>query len=76
MHYTCITCTAIDSVIKIAKKDYPQVYSEEYQYRVKKIQMSRFVSSELDSDSESHAEAESKSDAKLMTKSKPESDSE
>ena len=23
MHYTCITCMTIDSVMKIGKKDYP-----------------------------------------------------
>ena len=45
-------------------KNYLQIYLEECKYRVKKIQMSRFISTELESDSE----AESKSDAELMTK--------
>ena len=49
-------------------KNYPQVYLEECKYRVKKIQMSRLISTELESDSESDSEAESKSDAELMTK--------
>ena len=44
-------------------------------YRVKKIQMSRFISAKLESDSESDSEAESKSDPKLMAKLKSRSDS-
>ena len=46
-------------------------YLEECKYQIKKIQMSRFINTELDSDSES----DSKSDAKLMTKLKSDSDS-
>ena len=58
------------------QKNYPQVYLEECKYRVKKIQMSRFINPELESDSESDSEAESKSDTKLMAKLKSGSDSE
>ena len=47
MHYTCIACITINSVIKIGKKNYPQVYLEECNYRVKEIQMRRFISTEL-----------------------------
>ena len=36
MHYTYITCITIDSVLKIDKKNHPQVYLEECKYRVKK----------------------------------------
>ena len=35
------------------KKNHPQVYLEECKYRVKKIKMSRFINTELESDSES-----------------------
>ena len=72
MYYTCIACITIDSVMKIDKKNYPQVYLEEYKYKAKKIQMSRFISTELEpeSDSESDSEAESKSDTELMAKLK------
>ena len=58
VHYACIACITIDSVMKIEKKNYPQIYLEECKYKVKKIQMSRFINAELQSDSES----ESKSD--------------
>ena len=78
MHCTYIDCITIDSVMKIDKKNYPQVYLEECKYRVKKIQMSRFISTELDSnsDSESDLEAETKSETELMAKLKSSSDSE
>ena len=76
MHYTCITCITIDSVMKMDKKNHPQVYLEEYKYKIKKIQMSRFINAELKSDSESDSEAESKSDTELMAKLKSDSDSE
>ena len=82
MHYTCIACITIDSVMRMDKKNHPQVYLEECKYRIKKIQMSRFINTELKSDSdsdselESDSEAESKSDTELMAKLKSDSDSE
>ena len=49
MHYTCIAYITTDSVMKTdKKKNYPQACLEECKYRVKKIQMSRFISTELD----------------------------
>ena len=67
---TCIACITIDSVMRMDKKNYSQVYLEECKYKIKKIQMSRFVNTELDSDSDS----ESESDAALMAKLKSDSD--
>ena len=75
MHYTWIACITIDSVMRMDKKNYPQVDLKECKYRVKKIQMSRFIDPKLDSDSESDSETESKSDIKLMAKLKSSSDS-
>ena len=72
MHYACIVCITIDSAMKIEKKNYPQVYLEECKYKVMKIQMSRFINAELESDSES----ESKSDTELESKLKFDSNSE
>ena len=37
VHQTCIACTTIDSVMKMEKKNYPQVYLEECKYKIKKI---------------------------------------
>ena len=68
MHYPCIACITIDSVIRMEKKNYPQVYLEECKYRIKKIQMSRFINTELIS------ESESESDTELMAKLESNSD--
>ena len=54
--------------MKIEKKNYPQVYLEECKYKVKKMHMSRFINTKLDSDSESDSEAEPKSGTELMAK--------
>ena len=40
MHYTCIDCITIDFFMRIYEKNHPQVYLEEFKYRVKKRQMS------------------------------------
>ena len=76
MHYTCIACITIDSVMRIDKKNNTQVHLEECKYWVKKIQMSRFISAKLESDLASDSETESKSDTELMAKLESNSDSE
>ena len=68
VHYTCIACITTNFVMKMNKKNYLQVYLEECKYRIKKMQMSRFINTELDSDSESE------SDSELMAKLKSDSD--
>ena len=35
-YYTCITCMTIDSVMRMEKENYPQVYLEECKYRMEK----------------------------------------
>ena len=56
MYYTCTICITIDSVMRMDKKYFPQVYLEECKYKAKKRQMSRFINAELESDSESESE--------------------
>ena len=56
MYYTCTVCITIDSVMRMDKKYFPQVYLEECKYKAKKRQMSRFINAELESDSESESE--------------------
>ena len=46
-HYTCIACITIDSVMRMEKKNYPQVYLEEWNYRMKKTKMTKFIEAEL-----------------------------
>ena len=74
MHYTCIACITIDSVMKMDKKNYPQVYLEEYKYKIKKIQMSSFINTELDLDSDSDSGSDSESDDEFIAKLKSDSD--
>ena len=50
MHYTSIACITIDSVMRMDKKYFPQAYLEECKYKIKKMQMARFINAELDSD--------------------------
>ena len=71
MHYTCIGCITIDSVMRMDEKKYPQVYLEECKYKIRKIQMSRFINTELDVDSQSDSESD---DNELMAKLKYDSD--
>ena len=71
MHYACMTCITIDSVMRMDEKNYLQLYLEECKYRVKKIDMSTYIDAELESDLESDSEAESKSDTELVVKLKP-----
>ena len=52
MHYTCIAYITIDSVMRM-EKNYLQVCLEECKYKIGKIQMSRFINAELESDSDS-----------------------
>ena len=62
MHYSCIACITIDSVMKMNKRNYPQVYLEECKHKIKKIQMSRFINTELELDSDSDLDSESDSE--------------
>ena len=76
MHYACISCITIDFVMKMDKKNYPQVCLEECKYKAKTMQMSRLINGKLESDSELDSEAESKCDTELMAKLESNSDSE
>ena len=64
MHYACIDCITIDSVMRMKKKNYPQVYLEECKDKSKKIKIPKLIDNKLESESEleSDAELESKSE--------------
>ena len=62
MYYTCIACITIDSVLRMNKKNYPQVYLEECKYKIKKMQTPRFINTELETDSEPDLETDSELD--------------
>ena len=52
MYYSCSACITIDSVMNINKKNHPQVHLEQCKYRIKKIQIPKFIKIELKSDSD------------------------
>ena len=76
IRYTCIACLTIDSVVRRDKKNYPQVFLEECKYKIKKIQMPKFINAELESESELESKSEPESGAELMAKLKSGSDPE
>ena len=57
-YYTCIASITLHSELKSGKKNYPQVYLEECQYKVRQIRIPRFINVELESDAESDVEAD------------------
>ena len=59
MHYTCIACITIDSVMRMKKKNHPQVYLEKCKYKS--------FESESESELESDAELELRSDSEFDT---------
>ena len=61
-YYTCIACITVNSVLRMNKENYPQVYLEECKYKIKKI--SRFINTALETDSESNSETDSESNTK------------
>ena len=52
------TCTTIDSVMRMEKKNYLQVYLEECKYKTKKTKMTNFMKTELKSESGSELESD------------------
>ena len=50
IEYVCIACISVDSVLKIDKKSYPQVYLEQCKYKVKREKC--FIDYEIDLDSD------------------------
>ena len=58
-HQACIACIAIDSVMRMEEKNYPQVYLEECKYKIKKTKLTKFINTELKSESESESKIES-----------------
>ena len=43
IEYSCIACISIDSVLKVDKKNFPQVYLEQCKYKVKKREIKSFI---------------------------------
>ena len=57
-HYTCITTTNIESIMKIDKKNYPEVYLEQWKYKIKKKKLIDFIDAAFDLDSDDYDDSE------------------
>ena len=56
VEYASIACISVDSVLKVDKKNYPQVYLKQCKYKIKKKEIKSFIDYyeiDLDSDYES-----------------------
>ena len=58
IEYVCIACISVDSVLKVDKKSYPQVYLEQCKYKVKKNEIKSFIDYEIDSDSDYESDSQ------------------
>ena len=77
MHYTCITCITIDSVLIIDKKNHPQVSLEECKYWLKGIRIPKLINTAFKSDPESDLDSDlEKIEAKINNELESDSDSE
>ena len=66
-HYTYIGYITIDSVMRMEKKNYPQVYLEECKYKMKKAKMTKVIETELKSKSGSELESDIELELKCDT---------
>ena len=48
IHYVCIAAIFIDSVLRVDKKNYPQVYLEKCKYKMRKRKLVDFIDNEVD----------------------------
>ena len=67
--YTCLSLIMLDSVIRVNKKYYPQIFLEECKYVIRKNKMENLINDDLDlnasdeSDSESDNETDNEIDS-------------
>ena len=47
-HYICMAVICIDSVLRVDKKNYPQVYLEQFKYKIKRRKPVDFIGAEVD----------------------------
>ena len=52
-HYICIAASCTDSVLKVNKENYPQVYLEQSNYKIKRRKPVDFIDAEVELSSDS-----------------------
>ena len=53
IEYECIPCISVDSVLRMEKKWFPEVYLEQCKYKIKERKIESLIGYDLDSDYES-----------------------
>ena len=48
IHYVCGVAVCIDSVLRVDKKNYPQVYLEQYKYKIRKRELINSIDDEVE----------------------------
>ena len=56
IHYSCIAAISVDFVLKLDGENYPQVYLEQCNYRLKKKNIVYFIDNELEESSDEESE--------------------
>ena len=56
VYYALIVCITINSVMKMEKKNYPEIYLWEWKYKIKKIKKPKFINTEQESELASDSE--------------------
>ena len=57
-HYICTAVICIDSVLKVHKKNYPQVYLGQWKYKIKRTKPVDFINADLDLNSDDSDDSE------------------
>ena len=48
VEYSCLSCISIDSLLKVDKKNFPQVYLEQFKYKIMKREPKNFIDYGID----------------------------
>ena len=56
IHYVCISAICMNSVLRTDKKNYPQVYLEQYKYKIKKRELVSFINDEINFSSDNNSD--------------------
>ena len=59
IHYVCIPAVFIDSLLRVDKKNYPQVYLELCEYKMKKRELINIIDGQVDLSSDDDSDNDS-----------------
>ena len=48
IHYVCISAICVDSVLRVDKKNYAQIYLEQCKYKIRKRELENFINDDVD----------------------------